>query len=205
MKDLHKQWDAKNAEHKEARGFIYRVWPTLDTSRLEDSISKAQKALKTCEDAGDRISILKLLKGTEGHADRLAKELKELHPDLQIDDVEPARKLQKVSAEVIKLGTDIQDYLKIARARQMRIGIRSEARRRRGLGALRRRRTGASDADGRLAQQAQHHVIAIVLLDEHELATTRIGTLNGENAGHIGRHKKSSANQTEPRPSKPEA
>jgi len=112
LKKLHKDWDPVNAEHKEARGFIYGVWPTLDTSRLEDNIPKVQNALKKCEDAGDLISIRKLLKGTEGHADRLAKELKELHPDRVPADVDPARKLQKVSAEIIKLGTDIQDYLK---------------------------------------------------------------------------------------------
>ncbi|HTU20163.1 MAG TPA: hypothetical protein VMG10_19015 [Gemmataceae bacterium] len=111
VKKLHTLWDTKDAELKEARGFIYRVWPTLDTSRLEDNILKAQKAFEKCKKAGDRISIRKMLKGTEGHADRLAKELKELKPELIIDDVEPARKLQMVSAEVIKLGADIQGYL----------------------------------------------------------------------------------------------
>ncbi|HTU20004.1 MAG TPA: hypothetical protein VMG10_18210 [Gemmataceae bacterium] len=97
---------------REAREFIDRVWPTLDTARLGDNISKAQAAFQICKNVGDRISLRKLLNGTEGHADRLTKELTKLKPELIIDDVKPARKLQRVSAEVIKLGTDIQEYLK---------------------------------------------------------------------------------------------
>jgi hypothetical protein len=112
IKDLRKVWKAGDAELEEARGFIYRVWPTLDTSRLEEGISKAEEAFKKCKEAGDRISIQKLLKGTERHADRLAKELSELRPDIISDDVAPAKKLQKTSEKLLKLFTDIQDYQK---------------------------------------------------------------------------------------------
>jgi hypothetical protein len=112
LKKLHKLWDPVNPEHEEARKFIYLVWPTLDTSRLEDNIPKAQKALKKCEDAHDLISIRKLLKGTERHADQLRKELEELHPDQVFDDVEPAKKLTKLSQQLLKLFGDMQEYLK---------------------------------------------------------------------------------------------
>jgi hypothetical protein len=109
---LHKVWPVGDAELNEARGFIYRVWPTLDTARLDDSIAKAEEAFKKCVKAGDRIPIQKLLKGTEHHADQLAKELSELKPDIIIDDVAPAKKLQMTSEKLLKLFTDIQDYQK---------------------------------------------------------------------------------------------
>lgn len=99
-------------EHEETRGFIYRVWPTLDTTRLEDNIPKALKAFQKCKDIGDRISLQKLLKGTKGHADRLVKELALLHPEIVIDDEIQATKLKKVNEQIVKLGLDIEDYQK---------------------------------------------------------------------------------------------
>ncbi len=113
MKELQKLWKpATDRDHDEARRFIYRVWPTLDTARLEENIPEAEKAFKKCKDADDLIPIRKLLKGTEGHADRLNKELEELDPAGTIDDVEPARLRKKLSLQLIKLGEEMQDYLK---------------------------------------------------------------------------------------------
>jgi beta-lactamase regulating signal transducer with metallopeptidase domain len=97
---------------KEVREFIDRVWPTLDTARLGVNISKAQAAFQICKNVGDRISLEKLLKGTERHADRLAKELALLHPDLVIEDQIPALNLKKFRELIIKLCLDIEDYLK---------------------------------------------------------------------------------------------
>lgn len=121
LKELHELWDTESSELKEARGFIYGVWPTLDTSHLEENIPKAKDAFEKCikgKKDGDLISIKKLLKGTEQHADRLSKELGELRPNLIAEDVEPARKLQKVSKEIVELGTEIQNYQKAAAARK---------------------------------------------------------------------------------------
>jgi hypothetical protein len=112
LKKLRERWKVANAEHEQARQFIYRVWPTLDTERLKDGLPKARKALKTCEDAGDLISIHKLLNGALAHADRLKKELEELHPELLIDDVEPAKLRKEIGEQIVQLGADIQEYLK---------------------------------------------------------------------------------------------
>jgi hypothetical protein len=49
-------------EQKEARAFIDRVWPTLETTRLEDNIPKAQKAFQICKAVGDRNSLLTRIK-----------------------------------------------------------------------------------------------------------------------------------------------
>lgn len=102
----------RTQEHEEARRFIDRVWPTLALERLGAKVSEAQKAFQKCKDAGDLVSIRKLLKGTEKHADRLRKKLEELRPDLIIDDEKEAQQLKKVSEQIATLGEDIQDYLK---------------------------------------------------------------------------------------------
>jgi hypothetical protein len=112
LEEVRKIWKPPaDAEHEDARKFIYRVWPTLDTARLEENMPKARKALKKCADAGDIISIRKLFKGLEGHADRVAKELSELQPKLVIEDEEPARLREKVSGDLLKLGNEIQEVL----------------------------------------------------------------------------------------------
>jgi hypothetical protein len=112
LKELKDLWKVANEDHRKARDFIYRVWPTILTARLEDNIPKAEKALKICEDAGDLVSIQKLLKGCEGHADRLTKELRDLHPDLITTDVQPAKQLTKISNQLQKLFEDISEYLR---------------------------------------------------------------------------------------------
>lgn len=111
LAELRKLWKTGNAEHDDARNFIYRVWPTLNTARLQDNLLAAHKAMKKCQEVGDIVSLRKMLKGIETHADRLAKEAGELHPDINPDDDRPARVVKEVSAELIKLGHEIQEFL----------------------------------------------------------------------------------------------
>jgi hypothetical protein len=112
LEKLRKQWKIANPEHEQARNYIYRVWPTLDSDSLKDGIDKARKALKKCQDAGDFITIHKLLNGTLDHADRLKKEGAELHPTVIPDDVEPAKRLAEISEQISRLGLDIVEYEK---------------------------------------------------------------------------------------------
>jgi hypothetical protein len=111
LKQLQELWKTKDAEHKDARNFIYRVWPMLDTDRLKENLPKARKAFDKCKEVRDFVSIRKLLKGTESHADRLTKELSDLQPELIIDHEKPALLLKKVSGEIVNLGKDIQEHL----------------------------------------------------------------------------------------------
>lgn len=112
VEKLRKDWEPRTKEHAEARGFIYRVWPTLHISRLEEKIQAAKDAFQKCKNADDLISIRKLLKGTEGHADQLRKKLEELRPDLIIEDEKEAQQYKKVSDQIAKLGEEIQEYMK---------------------------------------------------------------------------------------------
>jgi hypothetical protein len=111
VKGLQELWKTGDAELEDARNFIYRVWPTLDTARLEDNMAKARQTLDKFEKERDIVSIRKLLKGTEIHADRLAKELNELNPKFVVADEKQARLIQSVSGELIKLGKKAQEYL----------------------------------------------------------------------------------------------
>lgn len=103
---------SKSKEYEEAWRFIDRVWPHLELERLGGKVPEAQQAFQACKDAGDLVSIRKLFKWTEKHADRLAKKLAGLRPDLIIDDEKEAQQLKRVSEQIAKLGEDIQEYLK---------------------------------------------------------------------------------------------
>jgi hypothetical protein len=111
VKTLQEMWKTADAEHEDARNFIYRVWPTLDTARLEENLVQAHKALDKCKSVRDLVSIKKLLKGAEIHADRLTKELSELSPELIIEHEKQARAIKSTSAELIKLGKEAQEFL----------------------------------------------------------------------------------------------
>jgi hypothetical protein len=115
LAQLHKDWELHGPEHEEARKFIYRVWPTLELSRLEDNIPKAQKAFQTCKqkEVDDRITIQKLLQGTLEHAGRLDKKLAELQLEPTTDAERESIELKKVSEQIVKLGLEIQEYLKM--------------------------------------------------------------------------------------------
>jgi hypothetical protein len=112
LKELQTLWKTVDAEHAQARNYVYLVWPTLDTDRLKDGLPKARQALKKCEAAGDLVTIRKLLKGTEAHALRLKKELDLLQPDILAEDVEPAKLRKDISEQIVKLGLELQEYLK---------------------------------------------------------------------------------------------
>jgi hypothetical protein len=112
LEEVRKIWPPPaNDEHKEARAFIFRVWPTLDTDHLAENVPTARKALQTCEKAGDFVSIRKLFTGLEGHAERVAKELGELHPEYDINADQPHKLRTKLKDDLLKLGSEIQTAL----------------------------------------------------------------------------------------------
>ncbi|HZV07539.1 MAG TPA: hypothetical protein VE999_20810 [Gemmataceae bacterium] len=114
LADLHKIWDTSDNDLKDARGFIYGVWPSLDITRLEEKIPEAKKAFKKCQDARDYIPIKKLLLGTLRHADQLKKKLDELQPDLVTDDAKEYEQFSKIGKQIADLGDELQNSLKKA-------------------------------------------------------------------------------------------
>jgi hypothetical protein len=112
LQELRQLWKVANDEHRKAREFIYGAWPTLDSARLAKNLDKVRKAVKTCEDVDDLLTLQKFLKGSVSHANRITKELEELHPDIIRDDVQPAKELQKLSQELKEIVDGVSEYVK---------------------------------------------------------------------------------------------
>jgi len=76
---LKKAWEPKNEQHRQARQFIYRIWPKLETAaQIKAQMDSAFKALQTCKEVNDRKSPLKLLKANTAHATNLANRLQKI-------------------------------------------------------------------------------------------------------------------------------
>jgi hypothetical protein len=106
--DLHKEWDPKSDAHREARAFIYEVWPKMDDAGLLEKIPDAKKAYEVCKGVKDRAGLSRLFKGTEAHAVRMGQELKDLLPDTRTDDEIRAKNIQDLSKRLADLARDVK-------------------------------------------------------------------------------------------------
>jgi RNA polymerase sigma factor (sigma-70 family) len=111
-KDLEKHVAVlEKVDREEARDFIFRIWPTLNTAGLVEQISRAERHFKTCKDVGDTIGPSELLKVNEKLCLRLKQEVTELKPEVNIDDEKPARQIAELLRRLRKLDKDIHAYL----------------------------------------------------------------------------------------------
>ena len=106
--DLHKEWDPKSDAHREARAFIYDVWPKMDDAGLLEKIPDAKKAYEVCKGVKDRAGLFRLFKATEAHAVRMGLELKDLRPDTRPDDEIRAKNIQDLSKRLADLARDVK-------------------------------------------------------------------------------------------------
>lgn len=112
---LKAEWQTKGDKHKEARDFIYNVWPTLkNTAALEGELKRAQEAFGECKRVHDLVGPRKLELETDKHAGRLEEEFRKLRPDINIDDQKPAERIQKVSEKLAGLARELAEYLRTA-------------------------------------------------------------------------------------------
>jgi hypothetical protein len=111
LADLEEQWKEKSEKHKEARQFIFKVWPTLDTNGVATRVEEAEKAFADCKKESDTIGPLRLLKANEKHRQRMAKEAAELKPQLNADDEKPSKQILELLPKLRKLDSDIREYL----------------------------------------------------------------------------------------------
>jgi hypothetical protein len=109
--DLEKRWEPKNEEHKKARYFIYRVWPTLDTAGMAEQIKKAEEAFEQCKKVSDTVGPRKMQLVNDKHRQRIEKEVSELNPTYNIDDDKPARLIKELVPKLQKLDGDIRAFL----------------------------------------------------------------------------------------------
>jgi hypothetical protein len=115
--ELHKLWDTDDEKYREARAFIYEVFPHLkDAVALQARLGDAFRAFEECKRVKDVIASQKLLAGIGLVLPRLAKEGEELNPRLRQDDEVQAKRLQAVGAELEKLLNDVKSYLERQKA-----------------------------------------------------------------------------------------
>jgi hypothetical protein len=108
---LSKMWEPVDEKHREARNFIYKVWPNQDEAGLKAHMKEAHAAFEECKRVGDIIGPQKLYKLCDEHAKRLEKQLSKLNPKLVYDDEKPARLIEEVSSALQRLATEIHAYL----------------------------------------------------------------------------------------------
>jgi DNA-binding beta-propeller fold protein YncE len=111
VEELKPKRGPKDEKSKDARQFIYYVWPTLDTPGLKANLGKAEEALAICRRADDVIAAGRLFRATEAHAVRLNKEADALKPDINIDDEAPYKLIKEVAPGLQKLAAEVKTFL----------------------------------------------------------------------------------------------
>jgi hypothetical protein len=108
---VHEEWDPKSDAHKEARAFIYDVWPKMDDAGLLEKLPEARKAFEVCKGVNDRAGLIRLFKATEAHAVRMHQELNTLKPEINIDDEKQAKIIQDVSKGLADLAREVNEAI----------------------------------------------------------------------------------------------
>lgn len=105
---LKRDWALKNNEHRAARNFIYLTWPRLaEGARIQEQMKEAKEAFRVCREAGDRLTLQKLLRACKELVARLRKESDGLRPTTSEDDRREAEVLEAVATELAQLIRDV--------------------------------------------------------------------------------------------------
>jgi tetratricopeptide (TPR) repeat protein len=113
LDELKTAWQIKGKEHAQARAFIYDTWPKLDRPfKIREQLGEVRKAFEVCKEAGDKLTVQKLVLVNIAHDDRLNKQLKALRPDDE-DDRRSAEIIEQVAGELRKLHQEALAFLGI--------------------------------------------------------------------------------------------
>jgi hypothetical protein len=101
LKKLKAAWETDDAALKQARAFIYDVWPTLTVAGLKEKVGEARKAFEVCRDKGDRLAPRKLVRVNVQHATALQKRLSQLRWEKDTEDSRAETKALVRAAEAL--------------------------------------------------------------------------------------------------------
>jgi len=111
-------WDTNDQPFREARSFIYDVFPNLKgSSNIQTRLSDAERALKECKRLDNKVAKVaaqKLLMGTEVLLPQLEEEAKPLNARVNVEDEPAVKRLQEVLTGIKNLHDQSQDFLGIA-------------------------------------------------------------------------------------------
>jgi hypothetical protein len=120
LEPIKKAWEIKSPEHRQARAFIYEVWPKEATAaEMKNNMPKARAAFETCRNAGDVLTPQKLARVNNAHGLKLRKELDSLtNRDRNDDDRRAAETIAAVTKDLEDMNKEIKNYLEKAAASQ---------------------------------------------------------------------------------------
>jgi tetratricopeptide (TPR) repeat protein len=113
LKQLEKDWQLKNDDHKKARAFLYQTWPKkMDTTALKAALPRAEKALRICKEAGDHLSPRRMLSADVAHASQLKDRLAVLRRSPEREDTRTEiRAIASLAADLQRLHGEVSAYL----------------------------------------------------------------------------------------------
>lgn len=100
---LAQMWKIKSEGHKQARTFVYNIWPNLDPLAIQGQLPTIEKHLKELEIAKDAITAKKFNEVAEKHVAKLLEASKALRVDIRLEDEEKAKRIDAISKAMEKL------------------------------------------------------------------------------------------------------
>jgi hypothetical protein len=111
IKKLQAAWQVRDAEHQQARDYIYKTWPGLEPLRLLPEMPKLRKAFEKCRDVGDNLTPRKILAAALNHVQALQKLAESLKPDENDDDRNTARTIDEVKQQLTEVLKAVDNFV----------------------------------------------------------------------------------------------
>ena len=112
---MKKAWALRDAQHAEARKWIYETWPTLGKFRdLRDLLPTARKYFEKCKSVGDRLTILKMKLAGQEVAKKFTDEVEMAlkNESMEEEDKKGVEAMGKVKIDLEQLLKDVDDFLR---------------------------------------------------------------------------------------------
>jgi tetratricopeptide (TPR) repeat protein len=110
---LEKGWKIQSDEHRHAREFIYGAWSKVRTvDDIRANLPKAREALATLKQAGDRLTPLKILHGSDALPEILQKAVEEIKNSESEVDKLALPQLQQLKDDLLAFIKDVSAHVR---------------------------------------------------------------------------------------------
>jgi uncharacterized protein YoxC len=111
LDQLKQAWAIKGDDHKKAREFIYKTWPTLDVPGLPKKLADAKNAVAVCRAADDKLTLQKMLRVNVTHTANLKRQLDTLKRRDSEDNRNQVRAVVQISESLLRLHNDAATFV----------------------------------------------------------------------------------------------
>jgi hypothetical protein len=115
VKKLKAAWEPRDEEHRQARDYIYKVWPTIDPVRMLPELPTLKKAFEKCQAVGDNLTPRKILTAALNHVNKLQEVAKSLNPEANDDDRNTAKTIDEVKQQLTELLKAVDNFVNKAK------------------------------------------------------------------------------------------